>query len=137
MKDEEKKAIEDSIEKKYREVTDFYKKLTKEECFYILNDKNKYSSEVKSFALLNLINLIQKQQEEIEEQDKTIDRLTEEQQEREKYTHSLEAQLEKKDKQIDLMAEEICFKEPLKYTTAQEVKVYFKKKAEENKNDNI
>ena len=57
--------------------------------------------------IFTVLNLIQKQQEEIEEQDKTIDSLTEKQQEREKYTYSLEAQLKKKDKIIDLMAEEI------------------------------
>lgn len=41
-------------------------------------------------------------------------------------------QLEKKDKIIDLMATEIYFKEPLKYTTVQQIKEDFEKKAEDN-----
>lgn len=38
--------------------------------------------------------------------------------------------LEKKDKIIDKMAQEILYKEPLKYNNVQEVKQYFERKIE-------
>lgn len=60
MSEEEKKAIEESIEKKYVEVVDFKENLTLTECCYILDDRNKYSSEVKAIALLKIIQLIEK-----------------------------------------------------------------------------
>lgn len=67
MNNEEKKAIEESIEEKFREVVNFKEKLTLEECYYILNDEHKYASDVKIFALLKIMSEIEKQQKEIEE----------------------------------------------------------------------
>lgn len=64
-----------------------------------LEDVDKLSA----FEIGIILNLIQKQQEEIEENSKTIDNLIKEQKEREKYTHSLENVSEKKDKIINEM----------------------------------
>lgn len=52
-------------------------------------------------------NLIQKQQEEIEDNNKTINNLIKEQKEREKYTYSLEKLIEKKDNAMNEMAKMI------------------------------
>lgn len=41
--------------------------------------------------------------------------------------------LEKKDRQIDEMAQEILYKEPLKYNNIQEVKQYYERKVEEDR----
>ena len=91
---------------------------------------NYYDNETISKATITVLNLIQKQQEEIEMY-KDIKRIAETQVTELADFIDYKGKLEFKDKIIDLMAEEICFKEPLKYTTAQEVKQYFAKKAEE------
>lgn len=75
LSEEEKNSIELDIEAKYvgRTEKNFLNNITYAECLYILDTKNNYCDDIKTLSLLNIVNLIEKQQAEIEKQNRIID----------------------------------------------------------------
>ena len=103
MSEEEKEAINNL---NFIIVTDVYDNEVKIDKTKIVNEYNESVG-----IVLNLISNLQKENEELENK---IDTLIDEQEEREKYTHTLEGkililqkELDKKDKVIDYLAEKL------------------------------
>lgn len=69
MNEEEKENMQNSIEKKYKNITEkgILNNLTYAECLFILTPKNKYCDEIKGLSLLKICEIFEKLQKENEE----------------------------------------------------------------------
>ena len=69
MNEEEKENMQNSIEKKYQNVTEkgILNNLTYAECLFILTPENKYCDEIKELSLLKICEIFEKLQKENEE----------------------------------------------------------------------
>lgn len=80
-----------------------------------------YNDNLTQYGKRKLESYIKKQQQEIQDLENTIDRILDEQVEREKYIHELEGEIEKQSKIIDAMSEEICIKRAYAITKKDDI----------------
>ena len=88
-------------------------------------------------SIETVLNLIQKQQQEIEEADEIIDNSIESQNEREKYMHILEEKIVKLEKVIDEMASRIEILDDDFGAFKEGIKQYYYRKVEEDEKEKI